>query len=98
MNQMMDWNPNGWIFLLIGGLLFLYVVLILLYFLLRNHQKEDYINNKEDFKIRTQNYRNDTSLKKCMEKPTSSTHFCPHCGEKLGDETSIYCPFCGSKI
>lgn len=98
MSQMMDWGWNEWLYILIGGLLFLFVVLILFYFLIGNHHKGDNVNNEEDVKIRTQKYRNEPTLKKNMVKPLSSTRFCPNCGEKLDEETSKYCLFCGSII
>lgn len=95
MNHMMDLGPNGWIYLLLGGLLFLFVVLILLYFLSRNHSEENIDKNS---KIADQDYQKNTSVKNDVENSYSTTQFCPNCGEKVDSETSKYCPFCGSTI
>ncbi len=93
-NHMMDWGSNGWIYMILGGILFLLIVVILIYFLSRSTRQYDFTNTlnheaSDNSKI--------TSVKENEEELNEIAYFCPTCGEKLDGRTSKYCPFCGSK-
>lgn len=106
MDHMMDWGPNGWILLILGGVIFLLFVIILFYFLFRNNHKENISNSLERIvnsnnkysETQTQNYNTIASTKEKEVNLKENTLFCPACGEKLNERTLNYCPFCGNKI
>ncbi|MFW9971362.1 MAG: zinc-ribbon domain-containing protein [Candidatus Odinarchaeota archaeon] len=97
MNHMIDWSPNGWLFLVLGGLIFLLFIIILLYGLSRRTKGESY-KVQESNKMETQESYKAGSIKINGESFDGEVSYCPTCGEKLDERTVKFCPLCGSKI
>ena len=96
MNHMMDWNPNGWIFLVLGGAFFLVFIIVLLYILTHDTKNKFYeINELKDNEIK-ESFKHE-SIETDGEPSRDRLNFCPMCGERLED-AATFCPFCGSKI
>lgn len=94
-NHMMDWGSNGWIYIILGGIGFLLFIIILLFFLFRDHRQKNLTNSlnyeeNDNLKI--------SSVKENEERSNETAYFCPTCGAKLDGRTTKFCPICGSKI
>ena len=89
MGHMMDWfTPNGTLIFL-AVISFIIIVIILLYVLNRNTNREEYLEDITD----TIN----PSGKHKEVKPTETKKYCPICGIKLDDRNSKFCPLCGTR-
>ena len=95
MPHMMDWGPNGWIFVILGGTIILLVVVILLYFLFRGQHRN---NLADPLKYEGYDTPKMSAAKENGEKSSETAYFCPNCGVQLEEKTSKFCPICGSKL
>lgn len=97
-DHMMGWmfdGPYGWVLLVIGGVLFLFVVITLIFALSQN-PRNDY--EKDEIGNSPTQYLQKSPIMKDGRGKIPTTSFCPTCGEKLDGRNLKFCPFCGSKI
>ncbi len=87
--SMMGWDPNIWIYMILGFFIFLLIVIILIYLLFRGTSKN------KDFALSNQESPKVGLIEEMEEK---NPYFCPNCGEELDDKTLKLCPYCGSEI
>ena len=86
---MMGWGSYMWFYMILGLCIFLLIVIILIYLLVRGTR-----GNKDLAKSNQKSIQVGVDEEIQSEKP----YFCPSCGEKLEDKALIYCPSCGSEI
>ena len=90
MGHMMDWfTPNGALIFL-GVISFVIIVVILLFVLNRQTNREEYFEGTAD--IITPSVRHEEF------KPSETTNYCPQCGSKLDDRNSKFCALCGTRL
>ncbi|MFX0008744.1 MAG: zinc-ribbon domain-containing protein [Candidatus Hermodarchaeota archaeon] len=95
MPHMMDWGPNAWIYLILGGAVILFVIVILLYFLFRSQHQS---NLADPSKYEGDDTSQISAARENGKSSNETAYFCPNCGVQLEERSSKFCPICGSKL
>ncbi len=92
MDNMMDWGQYMWICMVLGGLLFLILLMILLRLLNRNSTRSQVSS------IQLNNVSQKSIVGKTEDNKQPMMFSCPNCKEVLSDRTLKYCTNCGIQL